>query len=227
MLITIENVFTSDEVLSVRRTLDDAKWIDGRSTAGPQAAKIKANEQLDDKNALAKTLGTQILSALGQHPRFMSAALPKAIFPPKFNRYSQGGHYGTHVDNAIMTHPVNGQLLRTDLSATLFFSEPSAYDGGELMIETSNGAQAIKLNAGDLVLYPSTSLHQVNPVTKGSRVCAFFWLQSMIKDNHQREMLFDLDQSIQTLSIERGETDAEVKRLTAVYHNLVRTWSDV
>lgn len=226
MLITIEKVFTKEEVAQVRQLMDKADWIDGRVTAGSQAAQIKSNEQLDDNSELAVDLGHKILSKLGQHPLFMSAAVPKTFFPPKFNRYSNGGHYGTHVDNAVMTHRQTGQFMRTDLSATLFFCEPDEYEGGELMIETSYGAQEVKLEAGDMVLYPSNSLHQVMPVTSGSRVCSFIWLQSMVRDNEKREMLFDLDQSIQTLSVERGSNDPEVKRLTTVYHNLVRTWAE-
>ena len=225
MLLTIPEVLTKKEVEQFKQHLTNAPWQDGKLTAGGQAAQVKSNQQLDDNAPLTQQLSQTLLTRLQTHPTFISATLPNKIFPPKFNRYQNGGSYGLHVDNAIMSL-ASGQFLRTDVSATLFFSDPDEYEGGELAIETQYGAQAVKLNAGDMIVYPSTSLHQVNPVTKGSRVCAFFWLQSLVKDNQQREQIFELDQSIQVLTSERGTDDFEVRRLTGIYHNLVRAWSE-
>lgn len=224
MLLPIPNVLDKSTIAQFRCALDKAAWQDGKLTAGGQAVHVKANQQIQDQSELAIELGNYILKILGGHPQFLSAALPKKIFPPKFNRYSNAEHYGLHVDNAIMHLPDN-QIMRTDLSATLFLSDPEEYEGGELAIETNYGAQEVKLSAGDLILYPSTSLHQVQEVVKGARVCSFFWIESMVRDNQQREMLYDLDQSIQTLTVERGADDSEVCSLTGVYHNLVRTWA--
>jgi len=224
MLLTIPEVLSKDEVAQFRAHLDTAPWQDGKLTAGGQAKLVKANQQLDDNDELTKHLSQSLLSRLGAHPTFISASLPNKIFPPKFNQYQHGGNYGLHVDNSIMSL-ASGESLRTDVSATLFFSEPDEYEGGELTIETQYGAQAVKLNAGDLVIYPSTSLHQVKPVTQGSRISAFFWVQSLVKKSDQREQLFELDQSIQVLTMDRGADDFEVKRLTGIYHNLLRGWS--
>ncbi len=224
MLLPIHNVLDKQAVKQFRTALDKTTWQDGKLTAGNQAKQVKANQQIQDQSELAIELGNYILKILGEHPQFLSAALPKKIFPPKFNRYSNAEHYGLHVDNAIMHLPDN-QIIRTDLSATLFLSEPEEYEGGELAIETNYGAQRVKLSAGDLILYPSTSLHQVLEVTKGARVCSFFWIESMVRDNQQREMLYDLDQSIQALTVERGADDSEVRNLTGIYHNLVRLWA--
>ena len=224
MLVSIEQVLDTENVKKFRDLMEQSQWQDGKLTAGSQAVHVKANEQLKDGSELVLQLGNAILQALAIHPGFISAALPQKIFPPKFNRYTDNGHYGLHVDNAIMYLPDN-QWMRTDLSATLFLSEPDEYEGGELSIETDYGVQEIKLNAGDMVLYPSTSLHQVMPVIRGERVCAFFWIESMVRDSQQREMLYDLDQSIQALTIERGASDNEVRRLTGVYHNLMRQWA--
>jgi PKHD-type hydroxylase len=224
MLLPIINVLDKETVQQFRALLGDAQWQDGKLTAGSQAIYVKSNEQIQDQSEVAVNLGNKILRALSARPEFMSAALPKKIFPPKFNRYSNSEHYGLHVDNAIM-HLPDHQIMRTDLSATLFLSEPDEYDGGELAIETNYGAQEVKLNAGDMILYPSTSLHQVKPVTRGVRVCSFFWIESMVRDNQQREMLYDLDQSIQALTADRGAADDEVTRLTGLYHNLIRIWA--
>lgn len=224
MLIAIPEVLSKQEVAQYRQHLTSAPWLDGRATAGSQAAQVKSNLQLDDKTELTQHLSQTLLSRLTSHPTFISAALPNKIFPPKFNLYQDGGKYGLHVDNAIMTLP-NGESLRTDISSTIFFSEPNDYEGGELAIETQYGAQEVKLNAGDMIIYPSTSLHEVRPVTQGNRICAFLWVQSLVKDNQQREQLFELDQSIQVLTMERGNDDFEVKRLSGIYHNLVRLWS--
>jgi PKHD-type hydroxylase len=223
MLLPIANVLSTAEVAYCRSRLVQGCWQDGRHTAGGQAALVKANLQLDANSPLAAELGELILRALAANPAFLSAALPKKIFPPKFNCYRDGGHYGLHVDNAIL-YPPDGHPLRSDVSATLFLSAPEEYQGGELCIETQYGAQQVKLNAGDMILYPATSLHEVKPVTSGARLCSFFWLESLVANSHHRELLFDLDQSIQVLTSERGGQDDEVRRLTGIYHNLVRTW---
>ncbi|MAZ88641.1 MAG: Fe2+-dependent dioxygenase [Cellvibrionaceae bacterium] len=225
MLLVIEQIFDADEVQLFRQHLNNGNWQDGKLSAGSQAIQVKTNQQLEDQSETSLTLGNEILKRLGQHPQFVSAALADKIYPPKFNRYQNGGHYGTHVDSAIMALPNSGDLLRTDLSATLFFSNPEDYDGGVLSIDTEFGVQEVKLNAGDLVLYPSNSLHQVTAVTRGQRLAAFFWIQSMVREHGQRSMLYDLDQSIQNLSTSLGNDDSEVLRLSAVYHNLLRTWA--
>lgn len=225
MLVVIENLLTKTEIQQMRSLLDAAHWDDGIATAGTLAARVKQNQQLNEHAPLAKELGTQILTKLGRHPTFLSAALPQQIFPPKFNRYAEGGHYGVHVDSALMTLPGSTQLLRSDLSATVFLSEPDEYEGGELVIEGRFGAQQVKLDAGDMVLYPSSSLHQVTPVTQGVRTCSFIWLQSVIRDEENRTLLFDLDQSIQSLTRELGKTHPEVLALSHTYHNLLRRWA--
>ena len=227
MLISIPDVFSPGEVRQFRAALDAADWRDGRLTAGPQSATVKLNRQLPVDSPVAQELGATILRALSQNALFLSAALPLHILPPMFNRYGGGEHFGTHVDNAIRIIPGTGQRIRTDLSMTLFFSDPDDYEGGELLIETEYGANAVKLPAGSMVLYPSTSLHQVTPVTRGERISSFFWLQSMIRDDAQRTMLFDLDQTIQNLSAERGVGDAACTRLTGIYHNLIRHWAEI
>ncbi|WP_085316499.1 Fe2+-dependent dioxygenase [Derxia lacustris] len=225
MLIPIEGVLGKDEVAQFRARLDAADWRDGAATAGTLAAGVKQNLQLDDAAEPAIGLGNHILRKLAGNPLFVSAALPRRIYPPKFNRYADGGNYGTHVDSAVMQLPGSGATLRTDLSATLFLTEPDDYDGGELEIEGVYGVQAVKLAAGDLVLYPSTSLHRVQPVTRGARVCAFFWIESLVGDDGERALLFDLDQSIQALTPRLPRNDAELLRLTGVYHNLLRRWA--
>ena len=225
MLIVIENVLSPQEVAQFRTALAQAAWIDGAQTAGTRSIAVKQNLQLDRIDPLAIELGHTILRKLGQHPQFVSASLAERIWPPVFNRYQDGGHYGTHVDSALMRHPEAGFTLRSDLSATLFLSAPEDYDGGELVIEEQYGAQAVKLAAGDLVLYPSSSLHQVTPVTRGERTCAIMWMQSAIADASARAMLYDMDQSIQSLSHERGIADPDIDRLIHVYHNLTRRWA--
>ncbi|MBR9910727.1 MAG: Fe2+-dependent dioxygenase [Gammaproteobacteria bacterium] len=224
MLCVIEGLLSAEEAGQVRHRLRGGQWQDGRTTAGALAQQVKSNQQLAPADPLAQQLGEQILARLGQHALFTSAALPEKIYPPRFNRYANGGRYGTHVDGAMMVLPGSGELLRSDLSATLFLSPADEYEGGELIIETEFGAQQVKLNAGDLVLYPSSSLHQVAAVTRGERVAAFFWVQSMVRDAAQRSLLFDLDQSIQALTGKLGVDDAEVLRLNGVYHNLLRGW---
>jgi len=226
MLLPIENFLTPEETVQCRELLYASEWIDGKATAGGLAAAVKNNLQLDDQCDAAVKIRSLIEAKLTQHPEIISACLPQRMYPPKFNCYQNGGHYGLHVDGAVMTRP-DGQQVRTDVSATLFLTEPDSYDGGELMIETQYGAQAVKLNAGDLILYPSTSLHQVLPVTRGQRICSFMWFQSMVADAQQREMLFELDQSIQVLTADRGPKDEEVLRLSGLYHNLLRQWASV
>ncbi|MBF6058062.1 MULTISPECIES: Fe2+-dependent dioxygenase [Thiomicrorhabdus] len=226
MLLVIEEVLSKNEVQQYRRHLEKAPWEDGQKTAGSLSSKVKNNLQLDDQSDIAISLGNHILQTLGQHPLFTSAALPNKIHPPKFNCYQGGGHYGAHVDSAIMYIPGSNITLRSDLSATLFLSDPDEYEGGELTIEDQFGAQKVKLAAGDMVLYPSSSLHHVTPVTKGARISSFFWIQSMIKDEAERTLLFDLDQSIQELSAQNPNSQ-EILRLTGVYHNLLRRWSDI
>lgn len=226
MLITIPNVLTREEVTEFRKMLDAADWDDGKTTAGAQSASVKNNRQLPPTGDVAQALGQRILQALTANPLFLSAALPSKILPPMFNRYESGETFGMHVDNAIRVNPLTQERLRTDLSMTVFLSDPEDYDGGVLVVEDHYGTQEVKLPAGDMVLYPSTSLHEVTPVTKGARVSSFFWLQSMVRDNAQRTILFDLDQTIQTLAGRAGADDPEVVRLTGIYHNLIRLWSE-
>ncbi|MEH6493910.1 MULTISPECIES: Fe2+-dependent dioxygenase [Halopseudomonas] len=227
MIIPIAGVFSAEDVGKIRSHLDNcADWQDGNATAGGQARQVKQNQQLPLDSKLAQQLGDIILNTLSQHPTFISAGLPLRLFPPMFNRYRSGETYGLHVDNAIRYVPGNPNPIRTDLSATLFLCDPQEYEGGELVIEDNYGAQRVKLNAGDLVLYPSTSLHSVTPVTTGARTCAVFWLQSMVRNNQQRETLFELDQSVQALTSELGAHHDEVVRLSGIYHNLIRQWAD-
>lgn len=227
MLTVIENVLNPGEVAEFRELLAAADWIDGAGTAGTRSVAVKQNCQLGRTDPLAVALGNRILARLGRDPLFVSASLAEKIWPPVFNRYRDGGHYGTHTDAALMRLPEQNLTLRSDLSATLFLSGPDEYDGGELVIEQQFGAQAVKLAAGDMVLYPSSSLHQVTPVTRGERVCAILWLQSAIADTAARALLFDLDQSIQSLSAGRAADDPDIDRLIHVYHNLTRRWASV
>lgn len=225
MLISIDQVLTKDEVRQFRQELDASDWNDGAATAGTLAKSVKRNQQVADGSALAVRLGQHILRRLAATPLFISAALPRTIYPPKFNRYADGGTYGAHVDSALMFLPGSSQQMRTDLSATLFLAEPDEYDGGELVVEDTYGAHSVKLPAGDMILYPSTSLHQVMPVTRGARVCSFFWMQSMVRDDGQRSLLFDLDTGIQRINQELGAEHAASVQLTGVYHNLLRRWA--
>lgn len=225
MLITIENVLSKAEVQQCRAALAQTDWEEGARTAGNSARQVKHNLQLNDGSEAAHVLGQPILRALAGQALFVSAALPRKIYPPKFNCYQDGGSYGAHVDSAVMQLPGSQEYLRSDLSATLFLAEPDEYDGGELEIEGVYGVQAVKLAAGDLVLYPSTSLHQVTPVTRGARIASFFWIESMVADENARTMLFDLDQSIQELTMRLGAGDRQVLKLTGIYHNLLRRWA--
>ncbi|PKH04274.1 Fe2+-dependent dioxygenase [Psychromonas sp. MB-3u-54] len=226
MIIPIPAVLSKDQVTQFRRHLDQANWQDGSLTAGAQALSQKQNRQLNVDSILAQQLGDKVLSALARHSMFVSAALPLKILPPMFNRYDSGDHYGFHVDNAIRIVPGSSIRLRSDLSATLFLSEPNEYQGGELEIEDSYGRHQVKLAAGDLILYSSTSLHRVRAVEQGQRTSAFFWLQSMIRDHEQREILFDLDQSIQSLTQLHDNQHSDVVRLSSSYHKLIRQLAD-
>lgn len=225
MLLPIENLLSQQESLSIREKIEAAPWLDGKHSAGTQAATVKANLQLDESTETYAASSQFILQKIATHPLFISACLPENIYPPKFNCYQNGGHYGLHIDSAIM-NTNDGKQLRTDISATLFLSNPDEYDGGELLINTKYGMQSVKLDMGDLIIYPSTSLHQVTPVTKGRRVSAFFWVQSLVKNEQQREILFDLDQSIQKLTLALSENTDELQSLTGIYHNLLRQWNN-
>lgn len=226
MLICIPEVLSKQQVARFRDTMACAEWEDGRSTAGSQSSLVKNNLQLPQDGPAARDLGELVLGALAASPLFVSAAIPLKIFPPLFNRYGVGHGFGLHVDNAIRGVPKSPVRIRTDLSATLFLSEAEEYKGGELVIEDRVGQQEVKLAAGDLVLYPSTSLHLVREVTRGERIASFFWLQSMVRDNVARALLFDLDQAIQSSSARFGAGDPACVRLTAVYHNLIRIWAE-
>src|SRR5580698_228055 len=223
MLITIPDVLTADELAEARAALDAAEWIDGKVTAGYQAQSVKENLQLPEGHPVAKKLGEMVLTALARSPLFMSAALPLKVFPPMFNRYTGGGHFGTHVDTAIRATASTGQRIRTDVSATLFLTPPDQYDGGELLVEDTYGVHQVKLPAGHMVLYPATSLH---PVTRGARVSSFFWIQSMIRTDGDRTLLYDLDTAIQRLAKESPGNPIGVQ-LTGVYHNLLRRWAEM
>lgn len=226
MMLRIENILTKEEVRQFRELMDKAEWVDGNATAGTQSSLAKRNMQLPEASPLARQLGDAILEALTRNNTFLSAALPAKIFPPLFNRYEGGQSFGNHVDNSIRQIRGTAHRIRTDLSMTLFLSEPEDYDGGELVVEDTYGTHVVKLPAGDMVLYPSTSLHRVTPVTRGARVASFFWLQSMVRDEGERTLLFQLDNSIQKLAAERGLKDEAVIELTGVYHNLLRRWAE-
>jgi PKHD-type hydroxylase len=226
MLLHIPDVLTAEQVAPARDTLAGADWVDGRITAGHQSARVKYNTQLPENNIVAEQIGDTILTALQRHPLFLAAALPLRVFPPLFNRYESGQAFGSHVDNAVRQVSGTGHRIRTDLSATLFLSAPDEYDGGELLVEDTYGVHSVKLPAGDLVLYPSTSLHRVQPVTRGIRLASFFWIQSMIRDDGQRTLLFDLDTAIQRLNQEVPDHPSTLQ-LTGVYHNLLRRWAEL
>ena len=231
MLISIEKVFSKEQVAEARQQLLAAEWVDGRVTAGYMAQEVKRNAQIAEGSPAHKAVGEMVLQGLARSPHFMSAALPLRVFPPMFNSYAGGQTFGTHVDTAIRQDARTGQRIRTDLSATLFLTEPGDYDGGDLVVEDSYGEHRVKLAAGDMVLYPATSLHRVEPVTRGARVSSFFWIQSMIRDDGQRTMLFDLDTAIQRLQASDVAGTAPVKdssvQLTGVYHNLLRQWAEM
>ena len=226
MLITITDVLNTDQVAECRSILAERQLIDGNATAGHQSRLAKNNSQLAEDDPAALRMGDMILAELERNPLFISAALPQRVFPPLFNSYSEGQNFGTHVDNAIRQVGGTSHRLRTDLSATLFLSEPDEYEGGELVIEDNYGVQRVKLKAGSMILYPASSLHHVTPVTKGVRLASFFWIQSMIRDDGERTLLFDLDTAIQSLGV-LEEVNRTAVQLTGVYHNLLRRWADV
>lgn len=226
MMIAIPDLLNADEVTEIRRVIDAAEWMDGNTTAGHVAALAKHNEQLPDEGDAARQAGRMILDALSRSPLFFAASLPLRIFPPMFNRYGVGQEYDTHIDNAIRLKRGGEFRIRSDLSITIFLEAPEDYDGGELLIEDHYGAQRVKLPAGHAIVYPSSSLHRVTPVTRGRRVASFFWLQSMVRDGDARRMLFDLDRSVQRLTGELGGKDRSVIELTGLYHNLLRRWAD-
>ena len=227
MLVHVRQVLDPDALARVRTLLSGAPWADGRITAGPQSAQVKNNLQLPDSAPASVAARAIVLEGLERHALFFAAALPKRIYPPLFNRYEGSANaFGNHVDNAVRTVPATGQRVRTDLSATLFLADPADYDGGELVIEDTFGPQGVKRPAGDLVLYPSTSVHRVLPVTRGARVASFFWIESMVRDDGQRRLLYDVDMAILELRQAYGEI-APAVALTGAYHNLLRRWADV
>jgi PKHD-type hydroxylase len=225
MLLAIPDVLSVAQVSQARQVLDAAPWVDGKVTAGHQSAQVKDNQQLREGSPEAQQLGELILTALGQNAMFISAALPLHVFPPLFNKYTGGQSFGTHVDNAIRQVAATGHRIRTDLSATLFLAQPEEYDGGELVVEDTYGVHGVKLPAGHMVLYPATSLHHVRPVTRGARIASFFWIQSMVRDDGERALLFDLDTAIQRVNREAPASPSAVQ-LTGIYHNLMRRWAD-
>jgi PKHD-type hydroxylase len=226
MILSIPDVLTPADAAAMRARLDAAtdSWVDGRATAGYQGAPVKRNQQIAEGSPIARELGDVILGALERHPLFISAVLPNRVYPPLFNRYEGGMEFGSHVDGAVRVLP-NGIKLRTDVSVTLFISEPAEYDGGELVIEDTYGVQQVKLPAGDMIVYPATSLHQVTPVTRGARLASFFWVQSLVRSDTQRALLFDMDTAIQRLNATHAD-DAARRSLVGCYHNLLRTWSE-
>jgi PKHD-type hydroxylase len=227
MLARIPQLLSAAQVADLRRALDaaDAPWVDGRVTAGHQGATVKKNNQIEEASPLARELGQIVLTELERNPLFISAVLPHRVYPPMFNRYAEGMHFGTHVDGAVRMIPGSGAKLRTDLSATLFLTAPESYEGGELIIENDFGSEAVKLAAGDTVVYTSTSRHRVSPVTRGVRMACVFWIQSLIRDDQKREQLFELDRTIQRLTETSADPDSRV-RLAGHYHSLLRLWSE-
>jgi PKHD-type hydroxylase len=224
MILEIPNVLPPDRLAEARALLERAEWVDGRVTAGHQGARVKDNQQIPAEHPIARQVGEMIVRSLHQTPLFISAALPLHILPPLFNRYTGGQQFGTHVDGSIRLGP-GGQRIRTDLSCTLFFAGPDEYDGGELIIEDTYGAKSVKLPAGHMILYPGTSLHHVTPVTRGARLCSFFWIQSMIRDDAKRALLFEMDVGIQRVGADKPDHPGVVQ-LTGVYHNLLRQWAE-
>jgi PKHD-type hydroxylase len=225
MMLHIPGVLSREQVAALRRRLDASDWVDGRATVGAQGALVKQNRQLGETSPLALELGQVVQAALAASPVFFAAALPLRTIPPLFNSYAGGEHYGAHVDGAMRRIPATGEWVRTDVSTTLFLSDPDEYDGGELIVTDVYGEHEVKLPAGDLILYPSTSIHRVEPVTRGARVCSFFWTQSMVRDDMRRSMLFELDQNIQSLRARFGD-GPELVGITGHYHNLLRQWSE-
>lgn len=227
MLTVIPDLLSAAEVARVRALIEGADWIDGNATSGTQSALAKANAQLPEESAAAREAGALVLDALGRSALFIAAALPLKVFPPLFNRYEGGQAFGTHVDTAIRVRRGSDFRIRADLSATVFLSDPEDYDGGELLIDDQFGERTVRLPAGHAVVYPASSLHRVSPVTRGSRLASFFWLQSMVRDDGARRILWELDQGVQGAASALGQGDAAVVRLTGVYHNLLRRWAEV
>ena len=227
MMIAIPGVLSRDEVTRLRTRIDAATWIDGNATSGHQSALAKRNRQLAEEDPVAHQAGQDVLAALGRSPLFIAAALPLKVYPPLFNRYGGGETFGTHVDNAVRIKANVDFRLRADLSATLFLADPDDYDGGELTIEGAFGVQQVKLPAGDMIVYPSSSLHHVKPVTRGERIASFLWIPSMVRGDAERTILFDLDQATQAVAAAQGQDDPAAIRLTGVYHNLLRLWADL
>ncbi len=227
MMIQVPEVLSAAQVADIRRLIDAAPWTDGNATSGVQAALAKRNRQLPEDSPAAKRAGEIVLDALGRSPLFMAAALPAKVWPPLFNRYAGGEQFAMHVDNAVRLKRGGVERLRSDLSATLFLADPESYEGGELTVEDTYGAHAVKLAAGDLILYPAASLHHVTPVTSGERVASFFWIQSMVRDDSRRRLLFEMDLAVQRLARELGQAHESVVALTGSYHNLLRMWAEV
>lgn len=225
MLLQIPQVLTAEQVASFRARMDKARWEDGNATSGHQSAQVKYNEQLPESSTEAREIGDAVMAALGRSQLFFSAALPRQVYPPLFNRYQGDMNFGNHVDGAVRVHTPTGRRIRADISATLFLTKPEDYDGGELLVEDTYGTHSVKLNAGDMVLYPATSLHRVTPVTRGARVSSFFWIESMVRDDAQRSLLFDMDMAIIRLNQHAPEHPSLVT-LTGCYHNLLRMWAD-
>jgi len=225
-MIEIPTLLDADGIARLRAIIDAGEWVDGNATSGPQSALAKRNEQLAEDSVAAREGGALVLDALSKAPLFVAASLPAKVFPPLFNRYAGGQAFGTHVDNAIRMKRGTDFRLRSDLSATLFLADPGSYDGGELVVEDSYGTQSVKLPAGHMIVYPASSLHRVEPVTRGTRVACFFWIQSMVRDGAARRHLFELDQAVQALVAEKGQGDRIVIQLTGLYHNLLRRWAD-
>jgi PKHD-type hydroxylase len=227
MLILVPEVLSKAEVMAVRRIIDAGEWIDGNATSGHQSALAKRNSQLREQSPAAAEAGDRILDRLSASPLFVSAALPFKVFPSLFNRYEGGGSFGMHVDNAVRALPNSNFRIRSDLSATLFLSEPADYEGGDLIVQDTYGVHSVRFAAGDMVLYSASSLHRVSPVTNGARVASFFWIQSMVRETEERRMMFELDQIVQKLTVDRGGRDDEIVGLTGIYHNLLRKWGDL
>ena len=225
MLLHIPNVLTQEELRAIRARLDRSDWHDGRATAGAQGAQVKRNRQLPEASPEARELAAIVQAALARNAMFFAAVLPVRSMPPLFNRYGEGEHYGDHVDGAVRMVPGTNGMLRTDVSGTLFLSAPEEYEGGELVVQDTYGEHEVKLDAGDLVVYPSTGVHRVEPVTQGERICSFFWTQSMIRDDTRRSMLYELDRTIESLRTRLGDCQ-ETVALTAHYHNLLRQWAE-
>ncbi|UPG91315.1 Fe2+-dependent dioxygenase [Luteibacter aegosomaticola] len=224
MLLHIPDVLTSDEVAGMRKQMDGAEWTDGRETVGPQGARVKRNLQLPQSSPLRKALGDHVVAALNRHPLYHAAVLPLRTLSPRFNRYEGGGEYGFHIDGAVMQ--VDGEAhVRSDISCTLFLADPEEYDGGELIISDLYGEHEVKLAAGDAVVYPSSSLHRVTPVTRGARIASFFWVQSLVRDDSARRLLLEMDTAIRKLTAD-GADQASILQLTGVYHNLLRRWAE-